>query len=55
MKNKMENKIKKSINKKIHNLEKYLLIMNNYIGLPIELNPIIANFILEKKYIKQNN
>ena len=34
------------------NLENYLLIMNNYIGLPIELNPIIANFILDKKYIK---
>jgi len=33
-------------------LDKYLLIMNNYIGLPIELNPIIANFILEQKYIK---
>lgn len=30
---------------------KYLIIMTNYIGLPIELNPIIANYILTKKYL----
>lgn len=30
---------------------KYLLIMTNYIGLPIELNPIISNYILKKKYL----
>ena len=31
---------------------KYLLIMTNYIGLPYELNPIIANYILTTKYLK---
>lgn len=30
---------------------KYLLITCNYIGLPIELNPIIANYILTKRYL----
>lgn len=30
---------------------KYLLIINHYIGLPIELNPIIANYILSKRYL----
>lgn len=30
---------------------KYLLVMSNYIGLPIELNPIIANYILTKRYL----
>ena len=30
---------------------KYLLIINNYIGLPIELNQIIAEYILTKRYL----
>ena len=30
---------------------KYLLIMTSYIGLPYELNPIIANYILTTKYL----
>jgi hypothetical protein len=36
----------------IDNYDSVNYIRNNYIGLPIELNRIIANFLIEYKYIK---
>ena len=36
----------------IDNYDSVNYIKNNYIGLPIELNRIIANYLIEYKYIK---